>query len=81
MIFIITILLKKTIHVWYFFTSLACAYGLKCWHCIADDCDEDLGGNYKASKKTCYPGQICQVRYRQVIFLSGSFCTLHVNMF
>jgi hypothetical protein len=34
---------------------------LRCWHCIADDCDKDPSDNYKASGKLCNPGQSCQV--------------------
>ncbi|XP_033762521.1 uncharacterized protein LOC117344032 [Pecten maximus] len=37
-----------------------CVWTLKCWHCIADDCDKDPGGNYKAVERTCEAGQYCQ---------------------
>ncbi|XP_053374276.1 uncharacterized protein LOC123530977 [Mercenaria mercenaria] len=38
---------------------------LKCWKCIAHDCNSDLEGNYKASKVKCHEGQRCmKVRYR-----------------
>ncbi|XP_021363861.1 uncharacterized protein LOC110457086 [Mizuhopecten yessoensis] len=37
-----------------------CVWSLKCWHCIADDCDKDPGGNYKAEERSCEVGQHCQ---------------------
>ena len=44
---------------------LLCCLGevtsLRCWQCIADDCDMDPSDNYKAWKKPCRPGQVCQV--------------------
>ncbi|KAL4222500.1 hypothetical protein ACF0H5_018539 [Mactra antiquata] len=44
-----------------------CVHGLRCWHCISDDCDEALADNYKASKKVCRPGQSCQKVYFEMI--------------
>ncbi|KAJ8306640.1 hypothetical protein KUTeg_017185, partial [Tegillarca granosa] len=38
-------------------------YALKCWHCIADDCDRDPDGNYKAVQTDCLSGQYCQKVY------------------
>ena len=39
------------------------AEGLKCWKCIAHDCEMDPSENYKASKVQCQDGQSCMVRY------------------
>ncbi|XP_067650038.1 uncharacterized protein [Haliotis asinina] len=34
-------------------SAVECAASLQCWKCIADNCDEDPDGNYKAAKMTC----------------------------
>lgn len=39
---------------------------LSCWHCIAENCAEDPSDNYKASKKQCSEGQMCQKVYFQM---------------
>lgn len=50
---------------------LGCLYAavevraLKCWKCIAHNCDSNPEENYKASKVICHEGQRCmKVRYR-----------------
>ncbi|XP_070212270.1 uncharacterized protein [Littorina saxatilis] len=40
--------------------------GLNCWHCIADNCEQSPEDNYKASEKTCQPGQQCQKVFFQM---------------
>ena len=42
------------------------ALGIKCWHCISEDCHLDPGENYKAVEKQCLTGQYCQVGGRGV---------------
>lgn len=38
---------------------------LKCWKCIAHDCDQDPEDNYNAAKVTCTDGTHCmKVQYR-----------------
>ncbi|XP_046580408.1 uncharacterized protein LOC124287956 [Haliotis rubra] len=34
-------------------SAVECAASLQCWKCIADNCEEDPDGNYKAVKMTC----------------------------
>lgn len=34
---------------------------LSCWHCIADNCEQNPEDNYKAAKRQCLEGQFCQV--------------------
>ncbi|KAK6165872.1 hypothetical protein SNE40_022696 [Patella caerulea] len=63
--------------------------GLRCWHCIADNCDEDPSSNYKASQKDCLEGQICQkvhfemysttdkVEYKSLVRSCAEECTVH----
>ncbi|KAH3716225.1 hypothetical protein DPMN_058944 [Dreissena polymorpha] len=42
-----------------------CGNALKCWKCIAHDCENDPEDNYKASKVTCGEDQQCmKVQYR-----------------
>ncbi|XP_025095610.1 uncharacterized protein LOC112564765 isoform X2 [Pomacea canaliculata] len=33
---------------------------LSCWHCIADNCEQNPEDNYKAAKRQCLEGQFCQ---------------------
>lgn len=42
------------------------ALGIKCWHCISEDCHLDPSENYKAVEKQCLTGQYCQVGGRGV---------------
>ncbi|XP_045161583.1 uncharacterized protein LOC123526481 [Mercenaria mercenaria] len=47
------------------FESILVGNALKCWKCIAHDCDSDLEDNYKATKVKCQEGHRCmKVRYR-----------------
>ncbi|XP_060598762.1 uncharacterized protein LOC132752453 [Ruditapes philippinarum] len=57
--------LKKILILTGYLETIFFCNALKCWKCIAHDCDLDLEGNYKASKVKCHDGQMCmKVRYR-----------------
>ncbi|CAL1538354.1 unnamed protein product [Lymnaea stagnalis] len=36
------------------------SYGLKCWHCIAENCHLDPQDHSTAESRVCYQGQTCQ---------------------
>nr|XP_022309365.1 uncharacterized protein LOC111115075 isoform X2 [Crassostrea virginica] len=53
---------------WYVFLTVTMAFtgmalGIKCWHCISEDCHLDPSENYKAVEKQCLSGQYCQKVY------------------
>ena len=48
---------------WLLFREVA---GLKCWQCIADDCDIPPDTNYKATRITCVDGASCQVMIQTI---------------
>ncbi|ESO99854.1 hypothetical protein LOTGIDRAFT_173458 [Lottia gigantea] len=61
----VEIISSRQITLWFvaFITFIGITESLKCWHCVADNCEEDPQNNYKASQKTCLEGQICQKVY------------------
>ncbi|XP_076461971.1 uncharacterized protein LOC143294382 [Babylonia areolata] len=51
------------LHLWGLLLFLGAGEGLNCWHCIAENCDQNPEDNYKAYKTECQPGQQCQKVY------------------